>query len=124
MRNLLPTAVEIAETQLCTAEAYQPLRVLLLAEYIVEAEGRVLLLSISDLTKLVVSNLFGVGKQLTVWTKQEQRIVLCRTRNRKGEEALLEFSRKLCEKNPELEAELPAESLPEEEEEAFAEIKC
>lgn len=120
------TAFDIteAESELAVAKDYRSLSILLLQNYVVEAEGKLLLLPLCEITKLVVSNLFGRGKQLTVWTKEGQRIVLCKTRSRKGEVALLELSQILYERNPEMEAILWQEPPFEPEEEAFAEIKC
>ena len=124
VQSLTEMDVAEAENQLDTAEGYAPLSVVLLQNYIVEAEGRLLLLPLCEIARLVVSGLFGRGKQLTVWTKQGQRIVLCRTRSRKGEAALLELSQILYERNPEMEVSLWQELPSESEEEAFAEIKC
>ena len=123
-QSLTITDVAEAESQLDIGERYSSLSVVLLQDYIVKTEGTLLLLPLSEITKLIVSGLFGNGKQLTVWTKQGQRIVLCRARSRKGEKALLELSEKIYEKNPEMEAILWQELLIEPEEEAFAEIKC
>ena len=123
-QNLTEAEVVKAENELMEAESYMPLSILLLQNYIVEVEGNILLLPVSEIAKLVVSGLFGRGKQLTVWTKQGQRIVLCETKSRKGEVALLELSQRLYERNPEMEASLWQESPFEPEEEAFAEIKC
>ena len=82
------------------------------------------MLPLCEIERLVVSGLLGREKQLTVWTKQGQRIVLCRTKSRKGEVVLLELSKILYEKNPEMEVILWQEPPLEPEEEAFAEIKC
>lgn len=113
-----------AEGELAMAESYAPLSVLLLQNYILEAEGRLLLLPICKIVRMVVSDLFGMGKQLTIWTEQGQRIVLCKARRLKSEMALLELSQAIYEKNLEIEVSLPEEFLEELEEEAFAEIKC
>ena len=123
-RSFTELEIAKAESELDIAEGYTPLSILLLQNYIVEAEGRLLLVPLCEITRLVVSGLFGMGKQLTIWTKQGQRIVLCRAKGRKSEKALLELSEKIYEKNPEMEASLWQESPFEPEEEAFAEIKC
>jgi len=87
------------------------------------------LLPVCEIAKMVVSNLFGMGIQLTIWTKQGQRIVLCKARSLKGEIALLELGQDIYGKNPEIKVSIPKDfllelDLLELEEEAFAEIKC